>query len=319
VLQDLVRIGARSEGVWAFDTLVIESGILEDTELMADVRSHVRSVLASMLAVHKGRFNIILNQAIIPDSYQEIVLRKGLDVGEVLIEAARCSDEMNRCGGQPKADWEMKSTSDEEYAEGANEEQASDNERGVDRVLDFKELRYDKRLTKFCSLIAELNTYCSESDITLMLMRYAAELVSRAVLFSVGKEEIFGLGQFGIGNSGLFDSSGADGIVRNLRIPLASNCLLSTVSRTARPLTGRFHDNYWDREMLSRIGGLDSEITMLAIPLVCNGRVVFILYGDNYPGERIIEGVEELVTFAHLAGIILEKIKLAEKMSSLAS
>jgi hypothetical protein len=71
--------------------------------------------------------------------------------------------------------------------------------------------------------------------------------------------------------------------------------------------------------MLSRIGGLDSEITMLAIPLVCNGRVVFILYGDNYPGERIIEGVEELVTFAHLAGIILEKIKLAEKMSSLAS
>jgi hypothetical protein len=150
-------------------------------------------------------------------------------------------------------------------------------------------------------------------------MRYAAELVSRAVLFSVGKEEIFGLGQFGIGNSGLFDSSGADGIVRNLRIPLASNCLLSTVSRTARPLTGRFHDNYWDREMLSRIGGLDSEITMLAIPLVCNGRVVFILYGDNYPGERIIEGVEELVTFAHLAGIILEKIKLAEKMSSLAS
>jgi hypothetical protein len=314
VLQELLEIGARSEGVWGFDTLVIESGILEEPELMADLRSYVRLVLTNMLAIYKGRFNIILNQVIIPDSYQEIVLRKGLDVGEVLIEAARHSDEKNRRESCSVNNREREMLiNDEDNGEEVND-LPSDNESNIDyslKLRDLQERQNEKRLTKFCSLIAELTAFCSESDITLMLMRYAGELISRAVLFSVGKEEIFGLGQFGIGISGLIDSNRADGIVRNLRIPLASTCVLSTVAKTSRPLIGKLKENYWDREVLGRIGGLDLGLTALAIPLVCNGRVAFILYGDNYPGEKLIEGAEELVAFAHLAGIILEKIRLS--------
>jgi hypothetical protein len=312
VLQELLGIGARSEGVWGFDTLVIESGILEDTELMADVRNHVRAVLTNMLAVHKGRFNILLNQAIIPNSYQEIVLRKGLDVGEVLIEAARHSDEKNRRASLLDSDQEGFTDSAENFGEEV-EDRPSDNERDFTHPAYSQDRQDERRLKKFCSLIAELNAQCSESDITLLLMRYAGELISRAVLFSVGKEDIFGLGQFGIGMPGLMDNNRADGIVRNLRIPIISNCVLSTVARTSRPCIGKLKDNYWDREVLGRIGGINPELTVVAIPLICDGRVKFILYGDNYPGEKLIEGIEELVAFAHLAGIILEKIKLSEE------
>jgi len=265
-----------------------------------------------MLAIRKGRFNIILNQAIIPDSYQEIVLRKGLDVGEVLIEAARRSDEIGRTAACSIYDDELEKFNDEEFNGGASERE-SDNDR--DLLSSLQEKKDDKRLQKFCSLVAELNGNSSESEITLMLMRYACELVPRAVLFSVGREEIFGLGQFGISVSGLVGSRGADWVVRNLRIPLSSNCILSSVVKTSRPSVGKLREGYWDREVLGRIGGLDCDLVAFTIPLICEGRVVFILYGDNYPGGRSIEGVEELIAFAHLAGLILEKIKLSEKLA----
>src|ERR1051325_1018958 len=84
LLQELMNIGSKSDGVWAFDTLVIESGILGDKELKADVSSHIRAVLGDLIGLHKGRFNIVLNHAVIPDSYKEVVLSSGLEVSEVL-------------------------------------------------------------------------------------------------------------------------------------------------------------------------------------------------------------------------------------------
>jgi hypothetical protein len=314
VLQELLQIGSRSKGMWGFDTLVIESGILEGNELMADARIHFRSVLTSMLAIHRGCFNIILNQALILESYREVILTNGLDVGEVLLEAARCSDEMNRFEGQPiKEESEVKATLDLSLDEEVRDA-PSDNEFNIiSSTLNHNES--ESRLGKFRSLLAELNTNSTEADITLILMRFAGELMSRAILFLVGNTEIRGLGQFGIGIRGGGNGAGADDLIRSLRVPLASKSLLSTVVETGRPSIGRLEENYWNKEILRRIGGHDKDLTVLVIPLVCSGRVLFILYGDNYPGKKVIEGFDELIIFAQLAGIILEKIKLEEKVS----
>jgi hypothetical protein len=86
--------------------------------------------------------------------------------------------------------------------------------------------------------------------------------------------------------------------------------MLSVVVESARPIIGALKESYWDRELLSRIGGSGCHLTAFAVPLICRGRVIYILYGDNYPGIKAIEGVDELITFAHLAGIILEKTRL---------
>jgi Domain of unknown function (DUF4388) len=331
ILQGLIDIGSRSEGVWAFDTLIIESGILGDRELKADVRSHIRLVLGSLLGLHKGQFNIVLNRVVVPEPYKEVVLPSGLDVSEVLIDAARQSDELKRIEsgeGMPAGDV---------LPEGLNEEESnnapSDNVSNLfeSTILSKKNAQVNgngtgnglgkghnsDRLSRFCSLLSELNGKTSESEITLMLMRYASELVSRGILFAVGKTELNGLGQFGLTSLGGISSRNSDLLVRNMKIPLSGKCLLSSIVKTPRPTIEKIQRSRLAEELLSAIGGNDGNLTVLVVPLVCEGRVPFLLYGDNFPDEDPIEGIEELFVFAHLASMVLEKIKLEERMYQL--
>jgi hypothetical protein len=331
IIQELIDIGSKSDGVWGFDTLVIESGILGDRDLKAEVRGHIRSVLAGLIGLHKGQFNIVLNQATVPESYREAVLVNGLDVSEVLIDAARHSDELKRNesgGGAAPGDNVtndyIDEDKDDEYLEPDFQNAPSDNGGLFPDLMALSNLsggiekgHYSERLTRFCSLLGELNANTSESEITLMLMRYASELVSRGILFSVGKAELNGLGQFGLGSLGGVNSRNSDLLVRNMRIPLTSKCLLSSIVKTPRPAIEKIQKSFLDEEMLRAIGGRDRNLTVLVVPLVCEGRANFLLYGDNFPDENPIEGIEELFVFARLASLVLEKIKLEEKISFL--
>jgi hypothetical protein len=325
-LQELIDIGSKSAGIWGFDTLITESGILGDRDLKADVRSHIRTVLGSLLGLHKGQFNIVLNHSVIPDAHKEVVLLNGLDVSEVLIDAARHSDELKRV--ESDADISPGSDRGEDTFDSDIQHAPSDND-----LVDFSEsseeyktngslntlgrMHYSNRLARFCSLLGELQGNTSESEITLMFMRYASELVSRGILFSVGKAELNGLGQFGLASLGGISSRNSDLLVRNMRIPLSSRCLLSSIVKTPRPTVEKIQKSHLDEEMLNAIGGNDRNLTILVVPLVCEGRVTFLLYGDNFPDEHPIEGIEELSVFAHLASLVLEKIKLEERMSLL--
>jgi hypothetical protein len=333
IIQELIDIGSKSDGVWGFDTLIIESGILGDRDLKAEVRGHIRSVLASLIGLHKGQFNIVLNQATIPESYREAVLASGLDVSEILIDAARHSDELKRNengGGGTQQDNltdDYIDEDEEESLEPVSHDRPSDNESLFPDLTALSKLsnlpdglekgHYSERLARFCSLLGELNGNTSESEITLMLMRYASELVSRGILFSVGKAELNGLGQFGLGSAGGVNSRNSDLLVRNMRIPLTSHCLLSSIVKAPRPTVEKFRESFLDEEMLMAIGGRDRDLTVLVVPLVCEGRVNFLLYGDNFPDENPIEGIEELFVFARLASLVLEKIRLEEKISLL--
>lgn len=307
IIQELMNIGSRSEGVWGLDTLIAESGILGERDIKADARNHIRSVLGNLLGFHKGRFNIVLNNAVIPEPYKQVVLPNGLDVSEVLLEAARYSDELKRYENSSE-DLSKLEFEDSVYSPSDNDIPQSNVETGSLKA------HYSDRLARFCSLLGELNANTSESEITLMLMRYASELVSRGILFSVGKGELFGLGQFGLGLLSANNNGNSDVLIRNLRIPLSSNCLLSSIVRTSRPTIEKMHNSHLDEQILRTIGGIDRNLTVLAVPLVCEGRVTFILYGDNFPDENPIEGIEELFVFAHLASLVLEKIKLEERM-----
>jgi hypothetical protein len=140
-------------------------------------------------------------------------------------------------------------------------------------------------------------------------MRYASEVVSRGVLFVVKESEICGLGQFGVEVSGL-DHRNADERVREISIPLGARSLFDNVVRTGEPFIGRISEGYWHTEMLTHIGGNGRDLTGFALPIMCNDKAVFILYGDNYPDMRELVGIDALVTLVNQAGIVLEKIVL---------
>jgi hypothetical protein len=67
---------------------------------------------------------------------------------------------------------------------------------------------------------------------------------------------------------------------------------------------------------VNEVGGSRPD-TVLAIPLVVDGKVALIVYGDNLPELKPIMGVETLEIFMNQAGMALEKALLERKLAEL--
>ncbi len=163
-----------------------------------------------------------------------------------------------------------------------------------------------------CSLLAELRALSFEAEVSLSVMRYASEVASRGILFVVKNEELCGLGQFGV-NKGNYDGS-LDDMVRAIRIPIKVQSVFTNVVTTGSAYVGKLKDGYWNLEVLNRLGETDQELNAFALPLFCKGRVMFVVYGDNYPGNREFEGLDEFQVFVQQANIALDRLVLEREL-----
>jgi len=103
--------------------------------------------------------------------------------------------------------------------------------------------------------------------------------MNRAVIFLVKEEEIVGLGQFGIE----LDGESADASVRKTRIPVRAESLFTATLTSKIPVRVPLADgNPWDAYLCRQLGGRQPQEVFLG-PLLSEGRVVAILYGDNLP------------------------------------
>jgi hypothetical protein len=57
--------------------------------------------------------------------------------------------------------------------------------------------------------------------------------------------------------------------------------------------------------------------SIMAIPLVVDGKVALIVYGDNLPEQKPIRGMDTLEIFMNQAGMALEKALLQKKIAEL--
>ena len=163
-----------------------------------------------------------------------------------------------------------------------------------------------------CSLLAELRALSFEAEVSLSVMRYASEVASRGILFVVKNEELCGLGQFGV-NKGNYDGS-LDDMVRAIRIPIKVQSIFTNVVTTGSAYIGKLKDGYWNLEVLNRLGETNQELKAFALPLFCRGRVMFVVYGDNYPGNREFEGFDEFQVFVQQATMALDKLVLEREL-----
>jgi len=131
-------------------------------------------------------------------------------------------------------------------------------------------------------------------DAALALMRYAAQVVSRGVLFQVHPERIAGIGQFGIDANGQVASER----VRRLSIPVDAPSALGGVVRRRQTYRGPLGDGRWNDALAECLGGGRPD-EIVIIPMVVDDAVTHLFYGDNQPdGTPIgpIEGVEFLMS-----------------------
>ena len=313
VLGDLRRVGGGETDVWTLETLLVESGVMTTQEVEQAAKRHIQHVVAALVCLERGRFGIALNQAGFQDAMTDVRLDEGLDIGEVLLEAATERDEGSRRGVEhPGMGLRELLETDERPSVGLDGD-AQDRSQGVmtsppsPRTWSHGTSNDDDR--SLYSFLAELRSHSFEAEVSLLIMRYASEVVSRGVLFVVKETEICGLGQFGIDVDDL-DHRNADERVREITIPLGGKSLFDNVVRRGEPFIGRITESYWHTEMLSHIGGHGRDLIGFALPIMCNDKPVFILYGDNYPDMRELVGIDALVTLVNQASIVLEKIVL---------
>jgi hypothetical protein len=121
-----------------------------------------------------------------------------------------------------------------------------------------------------------------------------------------------GLGQFGIELEG----ASADQVVRNIRIPLNKPSLFLSVLETRRSFLGPLEPGEWNDYLSAELGGRSPE-TVLAIPLVVDGKVALIVYGDNLPDAKPVRGMDTLEIFMNQAGMALEKALLEKRLAEL--
>ncbi len=147
----------------------------------------------------------------------------------------------------------------------------------------------------------------------MLVLRFASEFMNRAVVFFVKRDEIAGLGQFGI-----IDQEGlAESRVRNLRIPRGEVSLFSQVIESQLPVKIKPDDSEWNRYLLSQMGGDPVEVFLG--PVISEGKVVAVLYGDNLPEKAPIGDTDALEIFLSQAGLAMEKALLLRRLKEKSS
>ena len=156
-------------------------------------------------------------------------------------------------------------------------------------------------------MMEELNDPGLGGGIILLVLRFASEFMNRAVVFFVKRDEVAGLGQFGI------DDLEGDSKVRNLKIPRNADSIFSQVIESRLPVKVKPDNSERNRYLLSRLGGVFPAEVFLG-PVISEGKVVAILYGDNIPEVAPIGDTDALEIFLSQAGLAMERALLVRRL-----
>lgn len=151
-------------------------------------------------------------------------------------------------------------------------------------------------------MLAELEYPSMNGGIILLILRYASEFLRRAIIFDVRGRQLVGLGQFGLDDL----TGSADEIVRKMRLTAETESLFGQVLQQQAAVRGELGD-FSDESFVCGILGSQPEEVFVG-PLVSDGEVVAILYGDNYPAKGPIKSANAFEIFLAQAGLAMEEM-----------
>ncbi len=285
--------------------ILVEMGAVPAQTLESVVRKQIEEIIYDLLAWEEGFFNFELGEIAPKDKIeidtQEFLLKHGISAEYLLMEGTRILDEKRK--GMPRPAPAPKAPG----AHHASYEPAKEEFR-----TRIETEAPSKAISTLRSMFDELRFPTATAEVTLLILRYASEVVNRAVLFMVKKDEVRGLGQFGIELKG----HSADQVVRNIRIPLNQPSLFLPVIENRRSFVGPLDQNESNKYLMNELGGMLPDAVM-AIPLIVDGKIALVVYGDNLPDRKPIRGMDTLEIFMSQAGMALEKALLEKRLAEL--
>lgn len=322
--QDLSRSldeQKKIKGAKRLGNILVDMGLLKQEVLEDTIREQIEGMIYSLLAWEDGFFNFELGEISPTDkievSTHEFLLKAGINPEYLLMESARVMDEKKRdqkggpAGKQKAPDKDSKKKTDSEFAEFLEEHGITTpgTPTGEERAL----MDRSKEMNTLKAMFEELRFPTATSEITLLVLRYASDIVNRAVLFMVTRDEVKGLGQFGVD---LGPDISSDQRVREIHIPVSEPSIFTKVITDYRSVIGKYQGTAWDEYLIRELGGVEPNEYFL-VPLVSNNRIVAMLYGDNLPEDKPIPNITGLEIFVHQAGLAMEKALLERKLMEL--
>ena len=305
--------------------ILVETGATTSEVIESVVRQQIEEIIYDLLAWAEGFFNFELGEVAPKDKIeintQDLLLKSGLSAEYLLMEGTRILDERRKDQGRkppaspktPSAPPPPPPKASDALPRPAPVTRTSSQPAKDEFRARIETEEPSRQITTLKSMFDELRFPTATAEVTLLILRYASEVVNRAVLFMVKKDEVRGLGQFGIE---LPSGRSPDQAVRNIRVPLNEPSLFRNVVENRRTYQGPLDDNSQNAYIVSEVGGVRPD-EVLAIPLIVDGKIALIVYGDNVPDAKPIKGVETLEIFMNQAGIALEKALLERKLAEL--
>ncbi len=222
-------------------------------------------------------------------------LSKGVSPEYLLMEGARVQDEATQMTFVSTTDFNDKE---------AEEAGGWEDDWGDEPPAERKDISALKALTQ------ELRFPNSTSEITLLILRLASDIFHRGVLFMVGRDEIVGLGQFGL------EIEQADERVRETVITIEKSPFLKRIITEQIPYKGGVEKDEITGKMMEVFGGAWPKEAGI-FPVVAEGKAVALLYCDNLPSGDEVSETEGLEIFISHAGLALEKSLLQRRLQEM--
>ena len=294
--------------------ILVEMGAVSAQTLETVVRKQIEEIIYDLLAWEEGFFNFELGDVSPKDKIeidtQEFLLKSGISAEYLLMEGTRILDERRKDGKKHEPSSIQTTFTPHKKPPIVPHVSLEPAKEEFRTRIESEEPRKEIRALK--SMFDELRFPTATAEVTLLILRYASEVVNRAILFMVKKDEVRGLGQFGIELKG----RSADQVVRNIRVPLSKPSLFLTVVENRRSYVGRLDPNECNTYLATELGGALPD-TVLAIPLIVDGKIALIVYGDNLPEHKPIQAIDTLEIFMNQAGMALEKALLEKRLAEL--
>lgn len=305
--------------------ILVESGATTAKIIEDVVRQQIEEIISDLLGWEEGFFNFELGEVVPKDKIeidtQDFLLKQGISAEFLLMESTRLLDEKRK--DQPRKPPPPKAppaplpaapvTRSSPAAAPPPVTRASSEPAREEFRARIETEEPSKHITTLKSMFDELRFPTATAEVTLLILRYASEVVNRAILFMAKKDEVRGLGQFGIE---LESGRSADQVVRKIAIPLTEPSLFRTVIENRRTYLGPMEPTEQNKLLVNIVGGAMPGM-VLAIPLIVDTKVALVVYGDNLPDQRPIKGIETLEIFMNQAGMALEKALLERKLAEL--
>ncbi len=180
----------------------------------------------------------------------------------------------------------------------------------VDAEEDVPEDHADPKMAALSSFVAELNRQDISGEITLMALRFASEFASRAVLFLVRRDDLKGLGQFGVD---LGEGNDPDKAVRSLALPRDGKSIFSHVIDSHQSYRGAPREDETEKSLLHSLGSETPSVIYVG-PIISMGKTAVILYCDDLPDRGGMEDTQSLDIFLSHIGLALDRAFLEMKL-----